>query len=111
MKLRQFNDSGITWFREILQTCRNNPSAIIDRQPLEDDTLTQKIPGSVDVTSQNFKTRGDAGQYLHSLLDPVCSHDDLMTNTGLWSWLSLLFFDSVCPLRENKGRKVRSDYY
>jgi len=109
MILRQFNDDGIKRFRKEIDKCRKDPQSKIDFQLLEDDTLTEIIPGAVDVEHKGFETKGEAGQYLHSILDstPV---QNIMSNVGLWSWLSLYFFDSVCPLKP-QGRKVKSDYF
>ena len=110
MILRQFNGTGIERFRNMLQMCRDNPFASVDFRLLEDATLTEVVKGSVEVTEQKFVTKGDAGQYLHSLLDPVLSHDDIMSNIGLWSWLCLFFFDSVCPTDSQDRRRVKNDY-
>jgi hypothetical protein len=109
MRLRQFNASGIDRFRLVLQTCRENPLAAIDLQLLEDKELTEEVQGDVEVTAQAFTTKGDAGHYLHSLLDPILAHDDIMANIGLWSWLSLYFFDSVCPPDSQGKRRVNND--
>jgi hypothetical protein len=92
--------------------CRENPHSIVDLASLSDDALTAELQCSVEVTAQVFQKRGEAGTYLHSILDSTAlTRDDIMSNIGLWSWLSLFFFDSICPSRENKGRRVNSDYY
>jgi len=114
MKLRQFNDDGIARFREELKRCRDNPILSVDRRILEDDTLTVEIPDNIDVKSQGFKTKGDAGKYLHTLLAQTkLSHDNLTSKEGigLWSWLSLFFFDSVCPQNPQGRRKVNDAYF
>ncbi|MFH1923922.1 MAG: hypothetical protein ABIP48_29025 [Planctomycetota bacterium] len=34
---------------------------------------------------------------------------EVANNAGLWTWLTLLFFDDVCPV-QNGQRKVKNDY-
>jgi hypothetical protein len=112
MKLRQFNAGGVERFRSMLQVCREDPHVEIDFQLLENNTFTEEIVSGIEVTGQIFKTKGDAGQYLHSLLGlTALTHNDITSNTGLWAWLSLFFFDSVCPKNLQGRRSVKSDYY
>jgi hypothetical protein len=111
MLLRQFNTDGIERFRKELEKCRRDPLSKIDFQFLEDDIFTEIIPGDILLEYIKFETKGDAGKYLHSILDTALVHDNIMWNVGLWSWLSLFFFDSICPPNSLGHRKVKSDYY
>jgi hypothetical protein len=115
MILRQFNDEGIKCFRNELKICRDNPQASsVDMRLLTDDALTEKIPGNIDVAEQIFKTKGEAGQYLHMLLAHTkLPHDSISCKKciGLWTWLSLFFFDSVCPQLPQGQRKVNEVHY
>jgi hypothetical protein len=114
MILRQFNNSGIERFREELQKCRDNSSHGIDLNLLVEESFTVTVLDKVEVEVAEpppFTTKGTAGLYLHALLDKTeLTHDDIMSNTGLWSWLTLFFFDSVCPPDLQGRRKVRNDY-
>jgi hypothetical protein len=111
MKLRQFTHEGIERFRDMLHVCRTNPTAKVDYQLLEDKKLTLEVPNGADVNEQIFETKGDAGKYIHALISSTgLAQDDVILNVGLWSWLSLFFFDSVCPKNKNGGRRVKSDY-
>ena len=112
MILRQFNTSGIERFRKELERCKKNPFATMDIQLLEDDVFTEIVPGTATVEQKHFKTKGDAGNYLHPLLASTSlTPDNISTNTGLWSWLSLFFFDSVCPQNQQGRRRVNDAHY
>jgi len=43
----------------------------------------------------------DAARLLHTLLATVPQPE---TDKGLWAWLSLFFFDSVCPLKDGNRK-------
>lgn len=62
-----------------------------------------------EVEQQNFETRLQLAQYLDGLLDGV-ENDGLENTVGLWSWLSLFYFDQVCPPEESGLRKPGRDY-
>lgn len=109
MIIREFNAAGITLFREYLVSCRNDPTLPPPSQILEDDRYTVQLVPTREVDFRRLTTKADAATYLKAAL---ADFDDslLAKNTGLWSWLSLHFFDSVCPLKANK-RVVRNDYH
>ena len=109
VKLRQFNDRGIECFDEMLKKLKENPFAETDQKLLEDREFTEEVPGEGYVTQQKFTTKGEAGEHLYTLLDSLPRHK-VEKNVGLWSWLSLFFFDSVCPKDKEGGWLVRKGY-
>lgn len=108
MILREFNSAGIEAFRKYLQLAKVDPAATPPRELLEDATLTVICSPEVNVEAREFGTRRDAAEYLHSLLRPF---DDqyVEKSIGLWTWLTLYYFDQVSPLK-NGERTVRNDY-
>jgi hypothetical protein len=96
MILRQFNAAGIAAFRGYLDQLTINPALEPPRSLLEDASLTEKMPEPVEVGPVAFPRRLEAGQQLLSWVEesgrrvPEC-------DAGLWTWLSLLLFDVVCP--------------
>jgi hypothetical protein len=48
-------------------------------------------------------------QHLDQALDGIYD-DSLQDDIHLWSWLSLYFFDQVCPVEDNGLRKPGRDY-
>lgn len=109
MKLRRFNEAGIQAFREELAVLRNSPEREVPRQLLEHSQLTEVIRPEILVTESCFETKGEAARYFGTILSRLPA-DEVATDTGLWTWLSLLFFESVCPCLDG-SRRVRNDYH
>src|SRR5688572_16305617 len=108
MIVRSFNANGIETFRRFLAECRQNPSAAVPRSLLSEEALTDAVLPQIDVTPQRFGTKADAARYLVDLLEPLSEHE-VLEDAGLWTWLTLYFFDEVCPARDGK-RDVKNDY-
>lgn len=76
---------------------------------LQDDKYTEIVLPDVCVTPQTFGNRLEAGQYFVTLLEGADSALLRERRVGVWSWLSLYFFDAVCPANKGGKRKVRRD--
>lgn len=109
MKLRRFNNEGIQAFKEFLAKCRRQPDTELPIGLLENGTFTEIMDGGLSVAASHFETKGDAARYFETVLRPI-PVEDLVKDAGLWSWLTMLFFDSVCP-SEGGGRVVKNDYH
>ena len=108
MRIRRFNAAGIAAFRALLAATRDNPRATFPRDSVEDDALTETIPALITIEPKRFPTRREAAEYLTNCLAPL-PPDEVAHDAGLWSWLSLYYFDEVCPARYGQ-RKVKNDY-
>jgi hypothetical protein len=108
MELRRFNNKGIEAFREALSVCRENPSKDIPNEMLTSDELTSVVTPRIHVQQIPFKTKRDAAVYFHNAFVNF-PEQTLLDDSGLWTWLSLFFFEIVCP-KQNGLRKVRNDY-
>lgn len=109
MNARQFNDEGIRQFRQFLAVCRENPRAKLPRELLEDSRLSTAVAPGVDVQPSALPKREDAARLLTQLLEPL-GDKAVAQNAGLWTWLSLFFFDQVCPAAGGQ-RHVKNDYH
>jgi hypothetical protein len=109
MRLRRFTSDGLQAFREFLALCRRQPDTEVSLGMLENKNLTQLVTPECQVAPNYFETKGEAAQYLHAALKPI-SVDKVSKDAGLWSWLSLLFLDSICPVVDGQ-RIVKNDYY
>lgn len=109
MIVRQFRPDGIQEFRNFLARARANPAEPLPTGVLEDDSLTEVISPKLEATSEAFATKGDAARYLKNLLSPL-SAPEASENAGLWTWLTLFYFEQVCPARAGK-RSVKNDYH
>ena len=108
MNLRRFNSDGISAFityRTRLSLEANLPPPM---QMLDDPALTEEIPGTIDVIKKTFTTRLEVGRFMDELLEQsgiaLPEHD-----RGLWSWLTLFYFDEVCPPDGNGNRDPQDE--
>ena len=75
---------------------------------LEDPALTELLPGDVEVSNRKFTNRLEAGCFLNELLD-TANVQLPERNQGLWTWLTLFFFDEVCPADGNGRRNPKDE--
>ena len=109
MRLRRFNDVGIKSFREQLARLRVNPRHEIPGDLLEHPDFTEMVTPESHVALEHFQTKGEAARYLKAVLSKL-RPEEIATDAGLWTWVTLFFFDSVCPVLDGK-RAIKNDYY
>lgn len=104
MILRQFTRDGVKRFEQYLVALKEDPSLELPTVLLEDDTVSRPIKPETIIEQRVFSNRLELGLYLNKVLS-ACDHHSLMHNNGLWSWLSLFYFDQVCPADQSGRRK------
>jgi len=109
LALRRFNQEGLNSFRDFLSSCRKEPTLEIPIELLENSALTEIISSGIIVKKMHLETKHDTAIYLNNLLKTL-NTEDVQLDAGLWSWLAFLFFDSLCPIVENR-RLVKNDYH
>lgn len=109
MILRRFNEAGLAEFRRFLQQCRETPDMSVPVDMLGNTNLTSLVDERIEVYDVAFGSRRDAAEYLKSALSPL-QESDLRLDAGLWTWLTLFYFDQICSLRDGQ-RVVRNDYH
>ena len=107
MKLRRFNLDGITAFADYRSRLTLEPTLPPPVHLLEDPAYTEILSEDVDVISQRFENRLEAGRHLNDLIDAT-KITRPEQDRGLWTWLTLLHFDAVCPADGN-GRRNPQD--
>jgi hypothetical protein len=106
MKLRRFNKLGYDRFVEYRDLLTTAPDAPPPFELLEDPLFTEVVLGDVDVEPRTFDKRFDAGVYLLEIVSQT-KIDLPEKDAGLWSWLTLFFFDEVCPADGNGCREPK----
>ncbi|KAA5543064.1 hypothetical protein FYK55_12295 [Roseiconus nitratireducens] len=107
-QLKSFNSSGIEAFCKFLQSQRENAEGPTRDELLEDGSLIEETGFGIDIENRTFRTRRDAANYFHDRFRSI-SAEQLRRDAGLWSWLSLYYFDQVCPVADG-CRRIRNDY-
>ena len=103
MNLRRFNAAGLALYSDFVDQLAADRAAAPPAQILCDDSYSAPVapPATVE-PSREFRSRLDAGDYLwHVLGTREVDRDD-----GLWAWLSLLYFDQLCPRDANGERRA-----
>jgi hypothetical protein len=103
VKLRRLTQEGLRQFGEYLDELKTSPASAPPVQLLSDDT-TSEPAAQIEVQPQPFHTRYEAGSSLFSVLEQTRLRDTAR-DIGLWGWLSLFYFDSVCPADGRGQRK------
>jgi hypothetical protein len=109
MKLARFNQLGLTAFNAYLDSLETTPTLPPPFHLLEDATHTEMLAPTIEVEPQDFDNRFSAAAYLFdklSALGPL----DIDRDKGLWAWLTLLYFDAVCPVEagsRSPGERAR----
>src|SRR5437879_5011647 len=111
MILRQFRSAGIEAFKQFLVQGRERPKTKVPTQLLEANNLTEVVKGlNASVENRQFATRRDCAEYLKSILEPL-PHQSVAENAGLWTWLSVFYFDLLCPADADGNQHVKNDYH
>lgn len=106
MNIRRFNREGLVRYSEFLNSLRADSRTHVPREMLEDASLTENLGVDILIEPREFPRRFEAARYLYDLL-----HDrglrEPERDTGMWAWITLFFFDEVCPLERNGTRLAR----
>jgi hypothetical protein len=107
--VRALLPTGIERLRDDLQALRSGARRQPRLELLTDPGASAELSVEVTVAPQRFATRARLGEHLWQLLAPLPAAE-VEGNRGLWAWLSLYFFDQVCPMRPDGTRRPGQDY-
>lgn len=105
MKLARLNNEGLHKFELFLDSLAINGALNSPKDLLSAADTIVNVSGDVEIEDRKFASRFEAARYLHDVL-PESAEYDILRDIGLWSWLTLFFFDQVCLLDGNGLRKV-----
>lgn len=104
MKLRRLTKSGLEDFTTWVGNVKETPTLDPPLRLLADEAKSESVQPDVEVQVQVFANRFDAAKYLVPTLG-AAEIANPERDVGLWGWLSLLYFDQLCPKRANGARK------
>lgn len=106
MKLAALRDEGIEEFRRYLVKAREEPTLSPPFQLLENPASAEIISPAIDVDPEMaFSSRLDLATYLCPLIERA-ELAEIESQTGVWSWLALAYFDQLCPADGAGQRRV-----
>lgn len=103
MKLSRLNQKGIALFAQYLADLRKAPKMPPPVELLIDPESSDEV-ADCDVPEKHFMSRAEAGSWLQGLFESA-GLIGVAKDKGLWAWLSLRFFDAVCPADGHGHRK------
>lgn len=106
MEARRFNEYGMEQYERFLRQLKEDPTLTPRTDLLELPRATEPVAPAIVLDARTFTTKFEAGAYLHERLSDL-SVDVLRQDVGLWGWLTLYFFDAVCPPDGNGRRKLK----
>lgn len=105
MKLSKFTVDGVTQVEAYLDSLRQDDTLGPPFDLLEDPGLVEVLDVNIDVEqSIRFESRLHCAAYLDEMLGQI--GPELEQDVGLWTWLTVLYFDQVCPISSDGRRKV-----
>ena len=111
MELRKFTDKGLERLRGYLHELSAGSAATPPLHLLTDPEFSKPMRGSAQLEHAQFASRLDLARNLDQTFEGLPERPDkLMNDIHLWSWMSLFYFDQVCPSNDKGKRKPGRDY-
>jgi hypothetical protein len=111
MDLRKFTDKGLERFRGYLHELGEGSAAEPPFHLLTDSEFSKPMRGGVQLEPALFQSRLHLARYLDQTLEALPERPtQLARDVNLWSWMSLFYFDLVCPANDKGRRKPGRDY-
>ena len=107
-EVRLLNEKGKEVFEEYLSNLRVGLREPPPLEILDDVEYTRPLGMPALVESRPFASRLDAAVYLADALKDVGK--TRLEQADLWGWLSIFYFDTLCPAKADGSRKPGKDY-
>lgn len=101
--VRQLTELGIASFTEYLKRLNNGEKVDPPMHLLIEPESSEALLATVEIEPIRLETKLHAAKYLKGMLLGL-DKSEVDNNVGLWSWLSLHYFDQVCPPAANRNR-------
>jgi hypothetical protein len=103
MNLRRMNEQGIEQFAKFLESLAGDELVSYPQVLLTDPDATEEVNPPIEIEQRTFGSRYAAAEYLYNLFEDSDLRD-IERDRGLWAWLSLFYFDELCPT-DTKGQR------
>lgn len=106
--VRSFNDKGIEGFQNFLAEAKNGSDEPVPNDLIKSGYFSNIYRPDVYIECLGFDLKSNLAKYIYGILNK--NHRIEFHDSGLWTWLSAFFFESICPLvngRRNVQAEVR----
>lgn len=105
MKLGRLTPLGSELFGDFINNIRKASLTVMPKELLSSAPYFEMIDEEIEVMPRKFETRFDMAKYLESLIR-TSGLRNVEQDSGFWESLTAFYFDLLCPLDNNKERKV-----
>ena len=105
MKARRLSESGMQVFGAWINSIKQGGMTLLPDEMLSDSQYSEPLEKDVEIEFKKFTNRYEAAEYLYTQFNNV-EGLNIEQDRGLWAWLSLFFFDVVCPKDQYGVRKL-----
>lgn len=96
MKVRRFNPTGLDLFGQFLDSVASGAPFEFPENLLTGADTSEAVEPELVVETRTFADRFQLAEYLNKQFGETGA-GDLGADAGLWAWLSLYYFDQLCP--------------
>jgi hypothetical protein len=107
--VRVLNEEGIRRFQGYLGDLRQGVQVDPPWDILTDTWCSARLQRQVVIDKLVFKRKLEAARYLEGVLGPFGSRA-VDQHVGLWTWITLYYFDQLCPPAARGMRRPGADY-
>ncbi|MDA7938546.1 hypothetical protein N9B71_05710 [Pirellulales bacterium] len=113
LEVRRLNEVGLDKARGFFEALKVDLNTPLPQELLGDDAFSDVIDKGVARLDEalDFSNRFDLGKYLVGQLQQVVETNRFERDCGLWTWVTLVYFDQICPLDDDGSRTRVSKYY
>jgi len=104
LRLRRLTTQGIARMSAFLDSLTGPAPEAPPYEILTDPGMSEPAPGEVEIEQRSFARRFDVARYLDERFVDAETRG-LELDRGVWAWLALLFFESLCPAGRDGGLK------
>ena len=103
MKLHRLTEEGLQRLESAIEEMKAAPTGDLPTELLRGERLATRL--DVSIEPERFQSRFAFAAHIDDLMTTE-SIRPLQRDTGLWGWLTVLYFDQVCPRNEGGRRKI-----
>lgn len=108
-ELRELTEQGRSVFVDYLQRIRQGLSEQPSVSELSREPFSIEFLPAVQIDeSLVFSTRYKMGQYLNTVLEGI-DRNNLFSHHGIWEYLTVIWFNQLCPCNNEGLRSVREN--
>jgi len=107
--VRKLNEQGLEAFQNHIRELSGGAKLMTPAHLLFDSRYSEPLDFDIEVEPLQFDTRFELGSYLADALGDI-PVQQIMGDSGFWSWFALYWFDQLCPPQANGTRKPGKPY-